>query len=156
MNLWNKIFRKADTAIDLSGFEADVKKSIDIIANSKSLDSKELLNSLVKNGIEERAAVEIVLFLPIAFIRKWLTDVHWPKTYLECYPNSKRVSRRFSDNQQFTVMEKVVDQYWNEELDKDVILSIAGRSAEFDAINQLLHDGGKLEDIKLTETVIIR
>ena len=99
---------------------------------------------------------EIITFLPIAFVRKWLADVDWPKTYLEQYSESKRISKRFSDNHQYLTMEKIVDQYWNDKPNNDVIVNIAGRSAEFNAINQLLNDGGKMADIKMTETVIIR
>lgn len=39
---------------------------------------------------------------------------------------------------------------------KDYLINIAGRSAEFNAINQLLLEGGNIQDIKITKTVIIR
>ena len=41
-------------------------------------------------------------------------------------------------------------------LSKDTIVNIAGRSAEFNTVNNFLLDGGKVEDIKVTKTIIIR
>jgi len=158
MSFWNKILgkKKENRTEKSSEFESDIKKSIEIIGNSKSLENDELLTLLKRNGIEENNGIEIITFLPIAFVRKWLADLDWPNTYLEQYSGSKRISKRFSDNPQYLEMEKIVDHYWNDKPNNDVIVKIAGRSAEFNAINKLLNDGGKLTDIKLTETIIIR
>ncbi|WP_042501803.1 hypothetical protein [Algibacter lectus] len=158
MSIWNKILGKKDNnrPKESSDFDSDVKKSIDIIGSEKSLENDELLTLLTRNGIEENSGIEIITFLPIVFVRKWLADVDWPKTYLEQYSDSKRISKRFSDNHQYLTMEKIVDHYWNDKPNNDIIVNIAGRSAEFNAINQLLNDGGKMSDIKMTETVIIR
>ena len=158
MSFWNKILgkKKENRTQKSSEFESDIKKSIEIIGNSKSLENDELLSLLKQNGIEENNGIEIITFLPIAFVRKWLADLDWPNTYLEQYSDSKRISKRFSDNPQYLEMEKIVDYYWNDKPNNDVIVNIAGRSAEFNAINKLLNDGGKLTDIKLTETIIIR
>jgi len=158
MSFWNKILgkKKENRTEKSSEFESDIKKSIKIIGNSKSLENDELLTLLKRNGIEENNGIEIITFLPIAFVRKWLADLDWPNTYLEQYPDSKRLSKRFSDNPQYLEIENIVDLYWNDKPNNDVIVNIAGRSAEFNAINKLLNDGGKLTDIKLTETIIIR
>lgn len=158
MSFWNKILGKKEKnrAKESSNFDSDVKKSIDIIGSSKSLENDKLLILLTRNGIEKNNGVEIITFLPIAFVRKWLADVDWPKTYLEHYSDSKRISKRFSDNHQYLTIEKIVDHYWNDKPNNDVIVNIAGRSAEFNAINKLLNDGGNLTDVKMTETIIIR
>ncbi|WP_394748467.1 hypothetical protein [Spongiimicrobium salis] len=157
MRFWNKILgkKKDNRTKKQSDFNSDVKKSIDIIGSTKSLENDELLTLLTQNGIEENNGIEIITFLPIAFVRKWLTDVDWPKTYLEHYSDSKRISKRFSDNHKYLTIEKIVDNYWNDRPNNDIIVNIAGRSAEFNAINKLLNDGGKMVDIKMTETVII-
>ena len=158
MSFWNKILgKKKDVLTEKSSdFDSDIKKSIEIIGNAKSLENDKLLTILKRNGIEENIGIEIITFLPIVFVRKWLADLDWPKTYLEHYSDSKRISKRFSDNHQYLEMEKIVDDYWNNKPNNDVIVNIVGRSAEFNAINKLLNDGGKLTDIKLTETIIIR
>lgn len=53
-------------------------------------------------------------------------------------------------------MEKVVEEYWSNAPQKNVIENIAGRSSELEAINNYLHDGGKLSDMEISETIIIR
>lgn len=158
MSFWNNILgkKKDNRTKEPSDFISDVKKSIDIIGSAKSLENDELLTLLTQNGIEVNNGIEIITFLPIAFVRKWLADVDWPKTYLEHYSDSKRISKRFSDNHQYLTIEKIVDHYWKDRPNNDVIVNIAGRSAEFNVINKLLNDGGKMVDIKMTETVIIR
>ncbi len=158
MSFWNKILGKKEgnRIKKTSDFDSDVKKSIDIIGGAKSLEDDELLTLLIRNGIEENIGIEIITFLPIAFVRKWLANIDWPKTYLEQYSDSKKTPKRFSENQQYLIIEKIVEHYWNDEPNNDVIINIAGRSAEFNAINKLLNDGGKLADVKITETIIIR
>lgn len=109
-----------------------------------------------KNGIEYLDAVEIVIFLPIAFVRKWLTDIDWPSTYIEQDAHNNRTQKEFNENPYYLIIEDAVESYWNHRPVNEIIVNIAGRSSEFHAINQLLHDGGKLSDVKLTETVIIK
>jgi hypothetical protein len=158
MNFWNRFLGKKEDnhTKESSGFNSDVKKAIDIIGNQKSLENDELLTLLTQNGIEENNGIEIIIFLPIAFVRRWLTDLDWPKTYLEYYSESKKVSKRFSNNKQYIIIERITENYWNDNPNNDVVINIAGRSSEFNVINQLLQDGGKLTDIKLTETAIMR
>ena len=158
MSFWNKILRNKEKnkTEALTGLYSDVKKSIDIIGNAGSIADDKLLALLIYNEIEENRAIEIITFLPIVFVRKWLIDVNWSKTYLEYYSETKRVSKRFSDNQHYKIMEKIVEHYWYDKPVNDVIVNIAVRSAEFSAVNKLLHDGKKMTDIKMTETIIIR
>jgi hypothetical protein len=143
----------------LSEFDSDVKKSIRLIGNStKNLEDNDLLNLLTQNGIEKNNAIEIITFLPIAFVRKMLPNVNWRKNYIEHNSDQKRISKNFSDNEQYGIMEKATENYCNENPKTEAILNIVGRSAEFRAINELLlkDDKANISDIKLTETIILR
>ena len=53
---------------------------------------------------------------------------------------------------------KVTQDYFTTKPEKETVMKIAGRSAEYHAMNQLLLENptARIEDIKLTETVIIR
>lgn len=53
---------------------------------------------------------------------------------------------------------KVTKDYFSRNPNKETVMKIAGRNAEFNAINQLLLENptARIEDIKLSETVIIR
>ena len=45
-------------------------------------------------GIEEDSAIEIITFLPIAFVRKMLPNVNWLNNYTEYYSNKKQITNR--------------------------------------------------------------
>jgi hypothetical protein len=145
--------------ITLSEFHSDVKKSINLIGNStNSIENDELLNLLTQNGIEENNAVEIIIFLPIAFVRKMLPNINWKKNYIEQYSDRKQITKNFSDNEQYGIIEKETESYCNRNPKSETILNIAGRSAEFRSINELLlkDDKTNISDIKLTENIILR
>ena len=159
MSIWNKIFKKIKTeTIEIkNNFDADVIKSIEIIGNAeKSLDNGDLMSLLMEKGIKSENAFEIIIFLPVAFIRRWLNNIDWPITYLDYYSENNKITKKYSENHQYVVIENEVEKYWNNNPKNDFIINIAGRSAEFDAINQFLNDGGKMEDIKIVELVVLR
>ncbi|MCF6133452.1 hypothetical protein [Flavobacterium wongokense] len=135
-----------------------VKLAIELLAqNENSLEDKQAIQFLIENGIRENEAVEIIAFLPIAFIRSWLTKVNWKDNYTE-YKNEKYVSKKYSETETYNQILKVTEDYFNRNPDKETVMKIAGRSAEFNVINQLLLENptAKIEDISLTETVIMR
>ncbi len=143
----------------MAEFKSDVKKSINLIGNStKNISNNELLNLLTQNGIEENNAIEIITFLPIAFVRRMLPNVNWRKNYIEHYSGQKRISKSFIDNEQFEIMEYETKDYCSRNPKSEIILNIAGRSAEFRVINELMlkDDNVNISDIKLTETIILR
>lgn len=146
----------------LTEFHSCVKKSINLIGNStKNLDNNELLNLLTRNGITENDAIEIITFLPIAFVRKMLPNVNWRDNYIEHYSDQKKILKSFADNNDnklFAIIEQETEDYCSRNPNSQVIMNIAGRSAEFKAINELLlkDDKANISDIKLTESVILR
>ena len=128
MSIWNKIFKKTQTeTIETQyNFEADVIKSIEIIGNAaKSLDNEDLLSLLIKKGIKRENAFEIIIFLPVAFIRRWLNNIDWPLTYIDYYSENNKITKRYSENHQYVVIENEVEKYWNNNPKKDFIINIA-------------------------------
>ena len=135
-----------------------VELAIELLArNENSLEDKQAIQFLIENGIRENEAVEIVAFLPIAFIRSWLTKVNWKDNYTE-YKNEEYVAKKYSETETYNQILKVTKDYFNRNPNKETVMKIAGRSAEFNVINQLLLENptAKIEDINLTETVIMR
>lgn len=113
-------------------------------------------NYLVSNGIPDYEAGELIIFLPTAFCRKMLPELNWLPNYFDYYSEKKKIRRKYQENQRYLIIKEETEKYWNQSPNKDFVLNIAGRSAEFNAINQLLNDGGKLEDVQLTESYVIR
>jgi hypothetical protein len=135
-----------------------VELAIELFArNENSLEDKQAIEFLIENGIIENEAVEIVAFLPIAFIRSWLTKVNWKDNYTE-YKNEEYIAKKYIETESYNQILKVTKDYFNRNPSKETVMKIAGRSAEFNVINQLLLENptAKIEDINLTETVIIR
>ena len=125
--------------------------------NENSLEDKEAIQFLVKKGINNEEAIEIVTFLPIAFVRSWLTTLNWKDNYIE-YQNGKYTEKKFSETESYIQILEVAKAYFNGNPTKETVIKIAGRSAEFNAMNKLLIENptAKIEDINLSETVIIR
>ncbi len=147
------------TNIKSSEFQSEVKTSINLIGNlNESLEDEKLLNFLTQNGIKESNAMEIVIFLPIAFVRKMLPNVNWRENYIELLSDKKQRTKSFAENSFYKIIENETDNYYAGKAESEVILKIAGRSAEFKVINDLLLKNEKVDisEIKLTENIIIR
>jgi len=147
------------TNIKSSEFRSDVRTSINLIGNLKeSLDNEKLLDFLIQNGIKENNAIEIVIFLPIAFVRKILPNVNWREKYIEQLSDKKQRTKSFAENSFYKIIENETDNYYAGKSESEVILKIAGRSAEFKVINDLLlkNEKADISEIKFTENIIIR
>jgi len=145
---------------DLSpDFEQQVKHAISLIEVGEDIDSDEdFLNYLVSNGIARKEAVEILLFLPIAFVRHWLSTVKWPDSYLE-YVDSKRTNKRkYSETKSYQIIWQVTSDYFQDNPKNDTVFKIGTRSAEFNAINKLMWDNpdSNLEKVTVSKTIIMR
>jgi hypothetical protein len=156
-SLFSKETTAADTPLSVD-FEEQVEKAILLIDKEKGiLQDKEFVNLLVRSGIGHKAAVEILIFLPIAFTRRLLSTVEWPDTYMEEVGKNQRI-KKFDETESFKKIWKVTIDYFDTSPSNDTILKIAGRSAEFDAVNQLLTNqpSSKPEDIQIGLSVIMR
>ncbi len=163
--MWTKLKSLFSSTITNTGkvvsddFEYQVKQAIFLFANSEDLTTdEEAINYLIKNGIGNKEATEIIVFLPIAFVRHWLPNVNWIGTYLEYVDEKRNIEKKYSENQSCQVIWKLTKEYFANKPNRDAVLKIAGRSAEFNAINKLLNDNPncKIEDIQLSPTVIMR
>src|SRR5918993_4892405 len=147
MNFIKKIFKsKLDQTPELDKeFNSYVKKSITLIGTKgQELEDDKLVELLVCNGIPEFDAIEIMLFLPVAFCRKLLPEVKWHPDYVDYYAENRQITRFYKDNPRYLIIQSETEKYWTLGPDKDIMLRVAGRSAEFKSINQLLVDGGQL------------
>ncbi|RFS21851.1 hypothetical protein DVR12_14445 [Chitinophaga silvatica] len=124
-------------------------------SNPGSLEDEEVLDLFANNGIPEDLSPLLFIFLPITFVRCWLPKVAWLETYLERCDNGNLMRKRYRETPVFLVIMAVTKDYFSNSPTSDAVIKIGGRSAEFHAINELLLKGGKLTDIRLTESVIV-
>lgn len=159
MNFLRKIFKsKSDQRPAVNKeFSSYVQKSIMLTGTKgKELEDNKLVELLVSNGIPELEAIEIMLFLPVAFCRKLLPQINWPPDYVDFYSKNRQITRLYKDNPRYLIIQSEAENYWTLNADKDIVLNVAGRSAEFKSINQLLLGGSQLKDIDVTQTYVVR
>jgi len=139
-------------------FSSSVEKAIQLIACSERNIEKdelfELLHGICKNEFEVE---EIHIFLPIAFVRLCFPKINWHETYNEIDSTKKEIKREFKNTKSYQIILQVSKKYFQNS-SPETIMKITGRSTEFHAMNQLLLDNknAKIEDIKFTETIVIR
>jgi hypothetical protein len=126
------------TPVNFSGY---CQKAIALLtASNGQLEDEQLLALFEANDIPAEEAVELLLFLPIAFCRRLLTQVNWPNYYVEYTPERKAVKCLFKDNERYAVIEAALAAYISTTFYQQDYLKIAGRSASFHSLNKLLLD----------------
>lgn len=156
MGIWKTLFSKKQKNVDRakepvpSNFRELTKEAIFLMGNdSVNMNNEEVFKYMVSEGIPEFEAEEILLFLPVAFCRKMLPELDWSPHYFDSFSNGTKTKLKFENNARFQIMQEVTESIWDKISDEKFTLNIVGRSSEFNAINQLLHNGGSLEDISV-------
>jgi hypothetical protein len=133
-----------------------IAKAVTVIRESTGSDDVALHRRLIAEGLTVPFAARLVQFLPMVYCRLMLE----PSGVL--FSGSFRL--RLANGQITPERPLVSEPIWNEvlafakrQIDGGIsakdILAIAARSAEFDAVNQLLNKGAKLENLSLTSVV---
>ena len=156
MRLFNKRDKKSE---HLSGFKKNIQKAIKLLLNSNNSPTDEMVLDLFqKNGINQVDSVEILLFLPIAFCRRLFNHLNWQATYIEQQGENNQIEKKFIDSESFQIIWQETEKYFQNLPVSANIIRIAGRSAEFNALNDLLlrNPEAKAEDIVLSKIHIVR
>ena len=152
--------KTSDTKPELpDDFDRVVRQAISLVKVSGDVSTdEEFLNYLTDNGIEYTSAVEILLFLPIAFVRQWLPTAEWLDTYIEYIDEKEQIEKKYSETKAYQIIWNVTTEYFANNADRDTVFKIGGRSAEFNVINKALlnNPNSKLEDLKFSQTFIVR
>lgn len=157
MNFIKSLFKVKQNKLYLSkSFQNSIEKIIiEIEASNKMLTDDEYYDLISKNTLNIDETNEIYIFLPIAFTQL-LIPLKWDNEYIERKKNGYEIIKKFDETDSYKLIMEVSKNYIEKGLKKDCIVNIAGRSAEFNAVNDLLLDGGNIENIKVTKTIIIR
>ena len=121
-------------------------------------ENDEIHRMLVTDGLDPRTAEKLVVLLPMAYCRILLADsgAKFPTTFCRRLPDARISAEQPLSSE--PLWERAVE-YARAEIERGVspndLLAVAGRSAEFDAANQMLHKGSKLADIIFTPSVLI-
>ncbi len=159
-NFWQRFFRKsttADTSVPAE-FPSYATRAINLLTNSDGqLEDAQVVDLFLTNGIPQREATELLVFLPVAFCRNLLPQMKWHDYYWEYISDKKQIKRQYTDNERYNLIQKALENYLAGDFTKADYNKIAGRSASFHALNQLLLDNPdrELTEISITpETVV--
>jgi hypothetical protein len=159
-NFWQRFFRKSTptAASAPAEFPTYATRAINLLTNSDGqLEDAQVLDLFLANGIPQREATELLLFLPVAFCRNMLSQVQWHNYYWEYISDKKQIKRLYANNERYIIIQRALENYLAGNFTQADYLKIAGRSASFRAINQLLLDNPdrELTEISITpETVV--
>jgi hypothetical protein len=132
---------------------AVIAEAVTIFREFPNASDEEILRRLVATGRERVMAARLVEFVPMAYCRVLLAD--------SGVKFSDGFQRKLCDGGISAKRLLVEEPLWAEVLSfaeserragvsGEALLVIAARSAEFDAVNQLLNKGSKLENIATT------
>jgi hypothetical protein len=135
---------------------AGISEAVAILREFPNASDEEILRKLLAAGVERVVASRLVEFLPLAYLRLILSD----SGIRFC----DRFQRKLADGSLSAECPLDSEPLWAEivsfarsekhsGITGDALLVIAGRSSEFDAVNQLANRGSKLNEIVLTPTV---
>ncbi len=83
--------------------------------------------------------------------------MQWHNYYWEYISDKKQIKRLYADNERYIIVQRALEDYLTGDFTQADYLKIAGRSASFRAINQLLLNtpDRELTEISITpETVV--
>ena len=135
--------------------DASIKKAAAAIRTLQSCDDLRIYEELTADGVEPSIAARLIEFLPMAYCRLLLESkgVQFSNKFQRRLSNGRTSEERLLSSE--PVWNAIVLFARNElrcGVSSQDLLAIAGRSAEFDAINKLLNNGSK-PDIVLDPVV---
>ena len=137
-------------------FPLYVNHTIELFEYSEdNLDYEKLYRMLLHKNASQFEINEVYIFLPIAFIRLWLNKINWNDSYI-IKSKKEKIEKRYDETESFKIILDLSKKYFQNNPKQDTIIRISSLSAEFDAINKLLQDGGKLEEVKVHKTTLLK
>lgn len=124
----------------------------DDISKKEDREVVELLKSKVK--LSESEAFWLVVFIPIILTRRLLIDkFEFPDYYILGDVNGEK--KRYVENEIYRLVNESLSYILDQGVDKELILKVAGRSAELRAINQLMLNGNEMDGVNITPLVVL-
>ena len=127
-----------------------IATALSIFRDSPGLDDERVFRALVDRGVERLLAARIVEFLPIAYCRVLLLNsgVQFSNSFARAASPLKIQS--LSCEPAWIFFLAYAESEIREGVARPELLLVAGRSAEFHAINQMLDKGAELKNLRLT------
>lgn len=131
-------------------------KALDVFLAHRRSDNGIVYNALIQAGMDAETALVFFYFVPIAFARLALksSGIEFHDSFLCLVGEENAGPFSFSADPRYALLIEGIPGLVAE-WERDDVLTIAGRSSEFSAINKAAHSSSALKDIRLTETVFV-
>ena len=131
-----------------------IASALTIFRNSPELDDESVFQALVDKGVDRSLAARIVEFLPIAYCRVLLvkSGVQFSNSFTRA--GSPLKVQSLSSVAIWVPLLAYAEANIREGATSQEILMVAGRSAEFQAVNQLLDKKAELKNLVLTPILL--
>jgi hypothetical protein len=133
-----------------------IAKAVDVFRNSPNLGDQQILDVLVKDGLDRELAARLVEFLPMAYCRVVLgnSGTQFSNTFRRRLENGELREKSLSSEPVWQAsLEFARSEAKSGIAGKDLLL-VASHSAEFDVVNQLLNKGSKLTNLVLAAPIL--
>jgi hypothetical protein len=132
-----------------------IVSALKIFRESPELDDESVFRALVDRGVERSIAARIVEFLPIAYCRVLLLNsgVQFSNSFVRAASPLK--IRSLASVPVWIPFLAYAESEIRGGTARREMLMVAGRSAEFQAINQMLDKGAKLQSVVLTTVSLL-
>jgi len=136
--------------------DATIAIAAGVLQQFPSENDEQICLRLIDAGIPAESSPRLLEFLPIAYCRVLLVGlgVRFSNEFQRIQADGSLSSARLLTSEPLwnPVME-FVNRQLQEGIPKHLLLRIAGRSAEFDAVNQLLNRGSNPTHVALTPVI---
>ncbi len=132
----------------------DIARVVPLFAEHQHSDDDTLLDAIVSLGIDQQRAIALLDFMPIAFFHVVATGkiAGMPDHYVRYSADQKPIGNvNFVDEPTYVAAR----HYAENEYETDGLDPVSMRSAEFNAMNEMLHKGTPMERIRLGPSVIM-
>ncbi|MCE7996658.1 MAG: hypothetical protein HEP71_32130 [Roseivirga sp.] len=147
-DLFNKKDRTEEkTVVPLS--QDQIALAVKVFETYPSQGQKGICDLIGKKTGRADLASDLYRFIPIAYGRLIVQEVSYPDRYL-VEKKGDIAEYAFSENTLYVQVEQYITRKIRKPPSQIDMLNVLNHSPEFDAINQALHAGSKLEDLVLS------
>jgi len=132
-----------------------ISKATAVLRASPNLVEEAAFHAIVAEGIERKLAARLIEFLPMVYCRLILENsgARFAATFHRRGPDGNIQEHMFSSDRVWNAAMEFARAEIRRGVSGDALLSVAIRSAEFDAANQLLQKGLQLKDVVFTPPI---
>lgn len=137
--------------------EETIRRAVAMFRKLANSDDGQVCSALIESGVQPEIAEKLVMFLPIAYGRVVLKKIgiRFSDSFKHPLNDGTLVEHAFADEPIWRAIVECACDEVSRGISGEHLLSVAARSAEFDAVNQLLNAGSTPANIVLTPPVIL-